>query len=215
MGEPDRAYELATRYIRMVSKRGWVEVDYNPGIWIPCPPFFPDGFDRQSWARTCAELWWTGSGLTHGSDDADRLTAMLESVHESTYADLSCQLAWIHLPDPRLLPLPLRVGIWATRGERDAQLRLLANADDPAALQPPDVTEFRTENLGTGLRTLRHLHIGGSVCAALNYAWRSEEHETALRLFTATPDLGRLHRAIPDIEEFARAASVVARKGAR
>lgn len=30
------------------------------------------------------------------------------------------------------------------------------------------------------------------IYAGLSYAWRSEQYETDLRLFTATPDLGRL-----------------------
>jgi hypothetical protein len=43
----------------------------------------------------------------------------------------------------------------------------------------------------------------------LSYAWRSEVFETDLRLFTASPDLGRLQRAIPDIAELARHITTV------
>jgi hypothetical protein len=39
----------------------------------------------------------------------------------------------IHLPDPRLRPLPVQLEIWAMDGDHEETLRLLVNADDPAA----------------------------------------------------------------------------------
>ena len=47
----------------------------------------------------------------------------------------------------------------------------------------------------------------------LNYAWRSAEHETDVRLFTSCPDLGRLQGAMPDIDDLARVITVVPRTG--
>ena len=78
-------------------------------------------------------------------------------------------------------------------------------------MEPPVVTEFWTEHLGSGLKTIRHLRIPDdqALAVAVNYAWRSEELETDLRLFASCDDLGRLQRAIPDIEDFARAARFV------
>jgi hypothetical protein len=51
--------------------------------------------------------------------------------------------------------------------------------------------------------------------AALRYAWRSEEHETDLQLWASSADLGRLQRAIPDIDDFARAIRVIPRSQLR
>jgi hypothetical protein len=51
----------------------------------------------------------------------------------------------------------------------------------------------------------------GTVTASLCYAWRSEEFETAVRLFTACPDLGRLQGALDDLDDLARAIVVVPR----
>jgi hypothetical protein len=45
----------------------------------------------------------------------------------------------------------------------------------------------------------------------LNYAWRSEHLETAVRMFTSCPNLGRLLEAMPDIEELTSVISFVPR----
>ena len=37
----------------------------------------------------------------------------------------------------------------------------------------------------------------------VNYAWRVEDMETDVRVFTACGDLGRLQAAMPDIDELA------------
>jgi len=112
-----------------------------------------------------------------------------------------------------MMPLVLYVGIWESDGERDAQLRMLTHADDPGVVEPPIVDEFSTDRLGTGLRTMRYRHLDdGSLYAGLSYAWRSAEYETDLLLFTSSEDLGRLQRAIPDMDEFARAINVISRQ---
>ena len=78
-------------------------------------------------------------------------------------------------------------------------------------IEPPIIDDFTTAHLGQGLRVLRYWHGDdeGEVAAGLGYAWRSEQYETDLRLFTATGDLARLQQAIPDIDELARQITVV------
>jgi hypothetical protein len=202
---------LAEEAWRLLSQRGWVEVDCNRSIWIPFPMILPKGWTKATWAATFAEWSWSASGEPHSQADLYRLAQQLSFLYDGMFEDSSCMLAWLHLSSPRLLPLPLRAGIWATRGERTERLRALTNADDPAAVEPPVVTEFWTEHLGSGLKTIRHLRIPDdqALAVAVNYAWRSEELETDLRLFASCDDLGRLQRAIPDIEDFARAARFV------
>ena len=75
-------------------------------------------------------------------------------------------------------------------------------------MQPPLAGEFRTDLLGPGLKVLAYTRRDQVVTGHLNYAWRSEEHATALRLFTGSPDLGRLQRAMPDIERLARGVAI-------
>jgi hypothetical protein len=195
------------------SKKGWVNIDYDRTIWIPCLPIFPDGYDLESWSAEFAQAWWEVRGLTYGGADVARLTEMLIEIQKNTYGHMPCHHAFIHLPDPRLMPLMLYVCVWELEGERDEQLRALTHADDAEAVEPPIVEEFSTDKLGGGLRTLRYVHLNEdkTLYAALNYAWRSEEHETDVRVWTSSEDLGRLQRAIPDIDDFARTITVISR----
>jgi hypothetical protein len=192
------------------SKKGWVNVAFDQRLWIPCPPGFPEGYDLNSWAATFADGFWQLSGLEHTDREMAVLSQLLKEVQTGTYGHIACHLVYIHLPDPRIVPLPVFLGIWEAEGDRDRQLRMLIRADDPKAVEPPIVEEVRTEKLGAGLRTLRYMHMpDGGLYAAVNYAWRSEEFETDLQVWASTHELGRLQRAIPDIEEFVRAIAIV------
>jgi len=202
---------------RLASRKGWVDVDravLTTLTWVPCMPGFPEGENRESWAAESAALWWNVSGVEHENDQVTTLASMLSAIHKDIYAAGHSHMAFIHLPDPRLLPLPVQLGIWAMQGDRDEQLRLLVNADDETAVEKPILEEFTTDRLGTGLRCLRYRRggeDGSEINGYLDYAWRSEQYETDLRLFTFSWGLDRLQRAIPDIDELARAISVVPR----
>jgi hypothetical protein len=208
------------RFADLASEKGWAKVDYKRTLWIPCLAAMPDGYDTKRWAREFSAAWWSMSGWPHAENELARLETQLAYIRDNTYGHLPCQLAFIHLPDPRLNPLPVYLAILAARGERSRRLRLLADADDPSAVRPPIVEEFGTDRLGDGLRVLRHCTDSPGVpdmasgeepeiYGGLAYAWRSEAYETDLRLFTASPDLGRLQAAIPDIDELARQISVI------
>ena len=191
-----------------VQGRGRVSIPYAPWIWIPCPPVFPEGFDRSSWAWHHAQEWWADSGREHGQREVRLLAMTLAEMHDYAYASLPMHQGVIHLPEIGLAPLLVSFGFWEAAGERTAQLRVLVHADDPDAIQPPEVTEFATERLGPGLRSLAYTRTDVTLSAHLSYAWRSEELGTAVRMFTACPDLGRLHRALPDIEQLARLVTI-------
>lgn len=204
----------------LTSEKGWAKVDYKRSLFIPCLAAMPPGYDTRRWAREFAAAWWAMSGLPHGENEVTRLETQLAYIRDNTYGHLPCHLAFLHLPDPRLDPLPVYLAILAASGERSARLRLLARADDPKVIRPPVIEQFRTDYLGEGLRVLRHFTdsagaaetvAGGEVevYGGLSYAWRSEAYETDLRLFTASPDLGRLSGAVPDIDELARQIRVV------
>jgi hypothetical protein len=194
-----------------MSKRGWMSIQYAQNVWIPCPPVFPDGYDRNSWASLYAEQWWEMSGREHGDREVKLLAQTLADIHDYAYAHLEMHRGFIHLPDLSLVPLLVSFGIWEAVGDRTTQLRILTHADDPEAIQPPSVEEFATDRLGPGLRVLAYTKNKEVITGHLNYAWRSEEYATALRMFTGSPDLGRLQRAIPDIEQLARGAAIIPR----
>jgi len=202
---------------QLASRKGWVDVDramLTTLTWVPCMPDFPEGESRESWAAESAALWWNVSGVEHGEDEIAALAGMLSAIHTDIYRVGHSHMAFIHLPDPRLLPLPVQLGIWAMKGDRDQQLRMLVHADEPTAVEKPILEEFTTDRLGTGLRCLQYRRggeDGSEINGYLDYAWRSEQYETDLRLFTFSWGLDRLHRAMPDIDELARAISVVPR----
>ena len=199
-----------------ISRHGWISVAYAPWIWIPCPPAFPEGFDRDSWAWLYAQEWWANCGREYGEPLVRLLAVNLAEMHDYAYAHLPMHQGFIHLPDITLSPLLVSFGAWEASGDRTAQLRVLVHADEPEAVEPPAVEEFVTPRLGPGLKSLSYTRNNQTLSAHLDYAWRSEEHATAIRMFTASPDLGRLQRALADIEQLARGATIVpVRSGSR
>jgi hypothetical protein len=195
----------------LTSQKGWISVDFDKTFWVPCPPSFAPGVDRDRWASAYARACWENSGLKYGKRQVAALAQSFASMHASAYATLPCHLALIHVRDPRKVPLLVCFGVWQAAGDRQEQIRLLAGADASGTMEPPIVTEFPTENLGGGLKVLCYFRDKGTVTASLGYAWRSEEFETAVRLFTACPDLGRLEGAMEDIDELARRIQVIPR----
>ena len=192
-----------------LSRHGWISVAYNQNIWILCPPVFPEGLDRQSWAALYAEEWWSRTSQPHGKLEISALARTLADIHAYAYGHMPMHLGFLHLPSLRLIPQLVSFGIWEVAGDRTRQLRFLTRADDPAFMQPPAVEEFGTGSLGPGLKVLGHTRDKDVVTGHLAYAWRTEELATALRMFTGGPDLGRLQHALPDIEELARAVTWV------
>jgi hypothetical protein len=195
----------------LTSKKGWTSIGYDKNIWIPCPNQFPPSLTKQEWARGFAEAWWDAVPGHHSEQQARELEQALVFLHDNIYDYQPCHVVLIHLPDARMTPLAVCFGIWQSLGDRDSQLRALVHADDPAAVEPPIIEEVRTEHLGAGLKSLyyqRESH-GSGLFTALNYAWRSEEYETDLRVFCGCPDMARMQRAIPDIEALTREISIV------
>ena len=195
----------------LISRKGWIDVDFNKAIWVPCPPVFLPGVDREKWAAGYARACWAASGLKHGKRQVTALARSFSHIHQSAYSTLPCHLALIHVRDPRAIPLLACFGVWPAESDRQAQIRSLAGADAEGAMEPPATTDFPTENLGDGLKSMSCFQDKGTVTATLSYAWRSEELETAVRLFTACPDLSRLQDALDDLDELARAIKVIPR----
>jgi hypothetical protein len=200
---------------------GWPEIDFDPTVWIELPMVWCEATwpDHRAWARDLAEACWDDSGLMPGEYQVDNLALTLAMVAERIQSSqLPAQHFFLHLPDPRIMPLQVCLGVWDAAGERDATLRVLTGADDPDAVEPPVVDVFPTQYLGNGLRTLRYCPFDpgpghppdpGAIYATLNYAWRVEQHDTDVRLFSSCPDLARLIQAIDDIDDLARSIRIV------
>jgi hypothetical protein len=204
-------------YLEATSRTGWCKVqEYNPRLWIPAPASMPEPYDERSWAREFAEAWWQMSGLAYVDRQVARLEAQLGLIYEGIYGHIPCHDAWLHLPDPRLTPLPVYLSFWTMEGDRDSRLRTLSLADDPGAVKPPVIEEFSTPKLGTGLKVLRYFQpddesatersdgTQGAIAAGLSYAWRCADIHTDVRMFSTAEDLPRLQQAIPDIDELAQ-----------
>jgi hypothetical protein len=140
----------------LTSQTGWARVRYDQYKWIPCLAVMPEGYDTARWARWFAETWWSISTLEYDKDDVARLESQLADIWNSTYGHILCHMAFIHLPDPRLSPLPVYLAILAASGDRDGQLRMLTRVDDPGQVRSPVVETFSTDQLGEGLRVMRH-----------------------------------------------------------
>lgn len=197
------------------SERGRLAVRYDIATWMSCPPIFPEGYDREKWALTFAIAFSKRPGLHPSEREIKNLAATLVKIHEYTYTKVACHLCFIHQPHPSLAPLPVFMAVWRPIGERDEALRRLTNADDPEAIQSPEVQEFTTRELGQGLKVLRFGRQPGKrgkegeIFGALNYAWRNEKLETDLRVFASTGNIGRLRQAIPDIDELVNVTKIV------
>jgi hypothetical protein len=197
------------------SRRAWPRFGTQRDVWIPCPLAFREGDDEASWAHRFAARWWAKSGVEYSESQVAALAEILSDLRGATFRPGLCCVAVIRLPPalgepPKVQePLPVGIGVWEQGGDRDSRLRLLANAVDPDAIEPPIIEEFGNDALGTGLKTLRYGHLAdGSLFAAVNYAFRSEEYETDLRFSASCADLNRVQAAMPDIDELVRTTSL-------
>jgi len=190
------------------SEVAWVRVDCDPRLWIPCPLVFPDGWDLDSWATAASAAWWQQSGLGYQDDVIGKLATMLRMVH-GAYQRVRCHQIWIYLRDPGIPPHPVFIGIWKQAGGRDRRLRLLTGADSTSDVRKPQIAEVTTGQLGTGLRVRRQqIRDKGRLLALLSYAFRVEEHETDLQVFTSSADLRALTLASDDIDRLVQGITV-------
>jgi hypothetical protein len=198
----------------LTSKRGWPKIDYDKTIWIPCPSAFNEQMSREEWAHGFATLWWEASGFQLGKRELKRRIEGLEKallvLQEGIYETQPCHTAVIYLPNVDVAPIPVMVAAWEAVGDADSQLRMLVHADEPEAVEPPLVEPFTADRLGTGLKSeyLQRSKLGPDLTGVVNYAWRLADLETDVRVFAATPDLGRLQAAMPDIDQLTNTISI-------
>lgn len=99
----------------------WPEVDYDPAVWIELPSIWCEATwpDHRSWARDIAEACWGDFDLAPGPYAVDNLAlALALYVEKVESGDLPAQDFFLHLPDPRLDPLLVSLGVWELEGGR-------------------------------------------------------------------------------------------------
>ncbi|HEY2793298.1 MAG TPA: hypothetical protein VGJ28_13115 [Micromonosporaceae bacterium] len=191
------------------SERGVPRANYDQKKWIPAVPVFPAEFTRDQWAFEYGREFSKIPGKRRQDKKAAaRLASVLTELHHEIYTTLPAQLAFIHMPAPRINPLPLCLSTWQAGGDRTERLRALTMADAPDAQQPPIVEAFSTERLGNGLR----VQVRADGVLMLYYAFRVDELETDMRIFAGVPDQQRMDLMLPDADELVR-NSWVARTG--
>ena len=199
--------------IEGLSKKGTYDTDeqeYSGVNWaMLLPP--ASTADREQAVRPLAETHAIIAEKLGGAPVDQAVEAMLQ-IREDLYKSWLGQYLYFYMGPPRFRPLPVMLGVWQMVQERDEQLKLLAGYNTVDLVEPPILEDFYTEHLGTGIKVWcvqRQEKHRRRVVALLGYAFRNEELETDLHLKAICPDLGWLQGAMPHIDEFVRAISIV------
>jgi hypothetical protein len=199
--------------IEGLSKKGTYDTDeqeYSGVNWaMLLPP--ASAADREQAVRPLAETHAIIAEKLGGAPVDQAVEAMLQ-IREDLYKSWLGQYLYFYMGPPRFRPLPVMLGVWQMVQERDEQLKLLAGYNTVDLVEPPILEDFYTEHLGTGIKVWcvqRQEKHRRRVVALLGYAFRNEELETDLHLKTMCTDLGWLQGAMPHIDEFVRAISIV------
>jgi hypothetical protein len=209
-----KAYKAS---IQGISKKGTYNTNerrYNPLDWALLSPPATDA-DHEQAIKPLAETFAIIARKRGGLPEDEAVKAML-GIREDLYMNWPGQYLYFYMGPPRFRPLPVMLGVWHMMQERDEQLRLLAGYNTTDLIEPPILEDFSTEHLGTGVKVWcvqkAPRRRSKAVVGLLGYAFRNEELETDLHLKAMCPDLGWLQGAMPHIDEFVRAISIVPRQ---
>ncbi|MBZ4020016.1 hypothetical protein [Streptomyces purpurogeneiscleroticus] len=188
--------------------------DPAPEAWIAVPILEGRGADRQrrKWAKKCAELRW---GLEpEGPSDKSQvkeLARVLEGFSEQFPQRIPMQHLFAYAPDLRRDLVPFFFYAVDSQGPVEQVLDTLVQRNEPGAAQDPQIVDFTTDNLGKGLRSIRHFvpKGGEALCMSVNYGWRVDSHGIDLSMRTISDDLGWVSANIEAFDEFARNMKVV------
>jgi len=202
--------------IQGISKTGDYDTDegeYNSLDWALLPP--PTTSPKGQQAKEMLVNGYAKIAHERGGAPVDRAVKIMLEMREDLYMNWLGQYLYFYLGPPNFLPLPVMLGVWRVMAPRNEQLRTLAGYDTVDLVEPPILEDFSTEHLGTGIKVWcvqRHERHRKKVVGLLGYAFRNEELETDLHLKTMCQDLGWLQAAMPHIDEFVRAISIVPRE---
>jgi hypothetical protein len=199
----------------------WPYVDYDTDLWMMIPNSW-DGTPwkgAKEWARYMSDAWWGDSDFDPSRKERKALAETLRACGERFPQCHPGFDVYLHLPDPRFMPLPVYVASIESDGEREETLRALVTTDDdPDLVEQPIVEDFTTELLGTGLRSLRYTQAGEergeehgeerTIIAGVRYAWRADSAGCDVVVTAAAPDPRRVLDAMDDLDAFAARISV-------
>ncbi|OON75414.1 hypothetical protein [Streptomyces tsukubensis] len=185
----------------------WPHVDYDADLWMRVP----DSWDGtpwkgpKDWARHMSDACWDDSDLDPSRKDRKALAETLRQCAERFPQSYPGFDLYLHLPDPRFMPLPVYVASVEADGDREETLRALVTTDDADLVEDPIVEEFTTDLLGTGMRSLRYTRTGEerTIVAGVRYAWRAEKVGCDVVVIAAAPDPRRVLGAMDDLDAFA------------
>ncbi|MFY1678248.1 hypothetical protein [Streptomyces sp. WMMC905] len=184
----------------------WPYVDYDSDLWMKIPTAWegtPWKGSKQ-WAQYMAEAWWGDSDFRPSRKDLKGLVATLRECAERLPATHPGFDVYLHLPDPRFMPLPVYVAAIEADGDRDRTLKGWVSGHDADLVEQPVVEDFGTEMLGSGLKSLRYTRLGDGreIVAGVRYAWRSEECRCDIVVVVSAPDPRRVVGAMDDLDAF-------------
>jgi hypothetical protein len=201
----------------------YANIAFHPGIWIDLPALWEEVVpDAAAWGERFSRSCWIDSKLPYGPEHLDYLAQVLTSlatrfgpgsVHPEHAVDPSTEIQTVlYLPDPRILPFPIRVMVFHENIVRAQKLTLrdLVVVDDFEAMDEPEVVEFEHLYLGTGLQAFRHRASepgngpSSGIFAVLKYAFPIPGHDDLLYITLSWPDLARIAEARDDIDVMVR-----------
>ncbi len=180
----------------------------------------------MTWAARCARNTWAESQLPHEQLDVDRLAAVLvrcadswgpDARHPEQAASPGLEVGTaLYLPDPRIIPFPVRVMVAPAAMVNDEKLTLrdLVEADDLRAITTPKVEEIENPTLGAGLVAYRLRPMENEpgqpkdydnpVYAVIRYAFPVPGHDDKILVVVSWPDIALLAEARDAIDALAR-----------
>ncbi|MFD0168664.1 hypothetical protein ACFVJH_31665 [Streptomyces decoyicus] len=185
-----------------------------PEAWIAVPILEGRGADRQrrKWAKKCAELRWALEDEgPRDKSQVKELARWLEGLSERLPQRIPMQHLFAYAPDLRKELLPLFFYALQSEGPVETVLDTLVQRDQPGSVQDPQIVGFTTDNLGKGLRSIRHyVHKGsGAPCMSVNYGWRVDSYGIDLSMRTVSDNIGWMSANIDAFDAFARSLKVV------
>ncbi|GAA0456727.1 hypothetical protein [Streptomyces olivaceiscleroticus] len=183
--------------------------------WIAVPVLEGRGAGRQrrKWAKKCAELHCAliGDGGPRDKSQVKELARVLEGFSEQYPEKIPMQFLFVYAPDLRRQLVPFFCYAAASQGPVEQVLDTLVQRNEPGAVQEPRIVDFTTENLGKGLRSVRHFVPKGTDTPAVsvNYGWRVDSYGIDLSLRTVSDDIDWVTANTDAFDAFARSMKVV------
>ncbi|MGI5468444.1 hypothetical protein [Streptomyces sp. CA-132043] len=181
--------------------------------WVAVPILEGRGAGRlrRKWAKKYAELHWRLHDGGRDKAQVKELARILEGISEQFPQKIPMQHLFAYLPGARTDPLPFFFYAVESEGPVGPLLDTLVQRNEPGAVRDPQIVDFATDNLGQGLRSIRHFVPKGSEtpCVSVNYGWRVDSYGIDLSMRTVSDDIDWVSANVDAFDAFARSMKVV------